>query len=88
MKTEGPEEIKSLFKDAKIEGIVKRALQTAQNEGEQGLPQLIQAIEDAKNAQDPVAIDALDPNSQRNQKNLSEYARDALRKAWETIKNS
>lgn len=83
MGMEGPQETKSNFKDVKIEGIVKRALETAQNEGEQGLPQLLQAIEDAKTSQDPVALDALDPDSQRNQKNLSEFARNALKKAWE-----
>ena len=85
---EGSEEVKSGFKDVKIEGIVKRALETAQNDGEQGLPEIIQAIADAQESKDPVALDALDPDSQRNQKNLSEFARNALRKAWEMSETS
>lgn len=81
---EMPTRPKSEFKDVKIEGIVKRALEAAQSEGEKALPKLIQAIADAQAVKNPVAIERLNPDSQRNQEHLSESARNALRKAWET----
>ncbi len=79
-----PEEPKEQRKisDVKFDGRIQRALEAARTRGNRALPELIQAVSDAVGAKDPVAMDMLDPDSQRNMK-LPEEAKAALRNAWE-----
>lgn len=79
--TEGPK-MTSEIRNVKLAGVVDRALNSAQTRGDRDLPELIQAVGEALDAKDPVAMDRLDPDSQRNIK-LPEQAKLALRRAWD-----
>jgi hypothetical protein len=65
--------------------LVERVLSLASSQEKMNkvMPELVDAILHVVEAGDPVALDAIDPDSVRNQKDLSPAARDHLRRNWE-----
>lgn len=79
---EGPK-VRSEYTNPASQRLVRRTLALAESLGGNKLrPELVQAIGEAIDLKDPSAMDALDPDSERNKKHLSESARENLRKAW------
>jgi hypothetical protein len=87
-KAEGPR-LKSEYTNPNSERLVQKTLALAEQLGGNKLrPELVQAVGEAIDLKDPAAMDALDPDSVRNQKHLSTQARDNLRRAWDVIEGA
>lgn len=76
------------YKNPQTEQLVQRTLALAEQLGGNKLrPELVDAISQAIESGDPVAIDALDPDNERNKKDLSQPARDNLKRAWDALES-
>lgn len=70
------------------EQVVRNTLNLAgQLKGNKLRPELVGALLSARDLGDPVVLDKLDPDSETNQKYLSQEVRDNLRRAWDALES-
>lgn len=65
--------------------LLSRVMEIANKPGNKVGPDLLEAMGNVLDSKDPVLMDAMDPDSQTNQKNLSPEARKKLDEAWNML---